>query len=84
MSNNTETSDDGIKVGDTYTFGGKDWIVIDLVNDEKALIISEAIVEMKAFNVEFGSHTWENCDLREYLNGDYFNNTFSDVEKQKF
>ena len=80
---NSEKSGDGIKVGDTYTFGGKDWIVIDVVKDEKALIISKAIIEIKAFNVESGDHTWENCDLRKYLNGDYFNNTFSDVERSK-
>ena len=59
-------------VGSIYQFGGFDWRVLDVQNN-KALLITEKIIEQRAYHVEFTDITWENCTLREYLNGEFYN-----------
>ena len=66
--------------GDIITFGGYDWIVLDVV-DDKALIISENILESRAYNEAHGDHTWAESDIREFLNGGFLSN-FSPKEKE--
>ena len=51
-------------------FGGYNWRVLD-VQDGKALIITEDIIERRPYNADFTAVTWETCDLRKYLNGDF-------------
>jgi len=67
------------EVGDTIQFGAYTWRVLD-VQDGKALIITENIVEKRAYNMEFGTVTWETCTLRSYLNGRFYR-TFSAEER---
>ena len=90
----TETTveeDDGISVGDHIMFGnypknnGNDpepveWRVLE-IKDGKALIISEYLLEPKAYNTELADVTWENSSLRKWLNGDFYDKVFSDSEK---
>ena len=59
------------QVGDIVTFGNYKWRVLD-VQDNKALIITEDIIEIRAFNGRQVDTTWEMCDLRKYLNGEFF------------
>ncbi|MCL2057235.1 MAG: DUF6273 domain-containing protein [Oscillospiraceae bacterium] len=61
-----------VKVGDIIPFGGYDWIVLDK-KDGKALLISEKILELRPYNVVEKEITWENCTLRKYLNGEFYN-----------
>jgi|GEM_PF-1907019 len=68
-----------ISVGRRIHFGNQDWIVLAM-EDGKALIIAEGIVEQRAYNVKDTGVTWEMCDLRAYLNGDYYD-AFSDEER---
>jgi len=70
-----------LAVGDTYHFGQYDWRVLD-VQDDRALLLSEDIIEQKAYNEEWEDVTWENSTLRIYLNGDFFYQQF-DAEEQK-
>jgi len=68
------------------TFGaynGKpiNWRVLD-VQDEKALLLLEDILEQRPYNDAFKAVTWEDCSLRQYLNGEFFKSVFS-VEGQR-
>ena len=90
----TETTveeDDVISVGDHILFGnypqnnGTDpepieWRVLE-IKDGKALVISEYLLEPKAYYFELADVTWENSSLRKWLNGDFYDKAFSDSEK---
>jgi tetratricopeptide (TPR) repeat protein len=49
---------------------GIDWRAL-AVEKSKALLISEKILEKRPYNDENKCITWENCTLREYLNGEF-------------
>jgi hypothetical protein len=79
-----------LKVGDIVTFGEYDWRVL-AVDGDKALIITENVIEERAYNIgnkstdnfEGGESeelftTWDKCSLREYLNGEFFNRFTTD------
>ncbi|MCL2051841.1 MAG: DUF6273 domain-containing protein [Lachnospiraceae bacterium] len=53
-----------LKIGDIS------WRVLDVQNN-KALLISEKILEERRYNVKYKSITWEECTLRKYLNGEF-------------
>ncbi len=82
-----------LKTGDMITFGrfeqdnnrnnGKEaieWQVLSVVND-RALLISRYALEARAYNDKSENITWENCTLRKWLNGDFYNDAFSSSEK---
>ena len=86
------------KVGDTvalgtYNVGGYknneyfektdeiEWQVLD-IKDGKVLLISKYVVDTVAYNNEKGDITWELCSLRKWLNEDFMNTAFKDVEKE--
>jgi len=68
-------------IGDAVQFGDFNWRVLDIKNG-KALLISEDIVEQRAYHPCYEGVTWETSKLRQYLNGDFYNN-FSQREKDK-
>ena len=70
------------EVGSLVHFGGYDWRVLD-VQDGKALIISDLVLEDRAYTTEMGDVTWETCTLRNYLNNEFYDNTFNNSEKTK-
>ena len=59
-----------LKIGDIIPFGEYSWRVLD-VQEDRALIITENVVEWRAYNEELVNVTWETCDLRKYLNGEF-------------
>ena len=68
-----------LSVGDTIRFGGLrtfKWKVLD-VREDRALIISKKIMFELPYHFEYGSVSWETCDLRAYLNGDFYSIFFS-------
>ena len=65
-------------VGDIISFGGYDWIVLD-VRDGRTLVISERLLEHRAYYDGFDI-TWEESDLRKYLNGEFYN-SFSAADR---
>ena len=67
--------------GDIITFGDYNWRVLD-VKDGRALIITEDIVELRWYHKKFVEITWADCDLRKYLNNEFYNK-FSQDEKAK-
>ena len=59
------------KIGEIIQFGGYDWRVLD-VQDGKALILSDKVIEESSYNNKYEKITWEACDLRRYLNGNFY------------
>lgn len=51
--------------------------------DGKALLISKQILDAMAYDAKGGySAKWESCDIRRWLNGEFYQSTFSEQEKQ--
>ena len=57
-----------------------EWKVLD-VQDGKALLLSKKALLYKPFS-ETENVTWENSTIRQWLNGVFYNEAFSDEEKQ--
>jgi hypothetical protein len=68
-------------VGDVIQFGAFDWRVLE-IQDDKALIISEDIIEHRPYHVNVGDITWEHSTIRQYLNGEFYN-SFSSAEQER-
>jgi hypothetical protein len=69
------------EVGDIVNFGSYSWLVLE-VNDGKALLISEYILECRAYNTGWVSTTWAECELRAYLNSEFYH-SFDDGDRAK-
>ena len=81
------------KIGSIIPFGGYNWLVLDKQNNlfdeqnNKVLLLSEKIIEKRAYHSSKFANTWnylrkitwEDCTLRSYLNGAFYN-TFSEEE----
>ena len=59
-----------------------EWIVLAREGD-KALLLSKDCIEERPFHEELKPVTWETCSLRSYLNGPWYEATFSEEEKAK-
>jgi len=70
-----------IKQGQTkgLSFGKFKWCVLSVV-DNKALLLSEDILENRAYHSAQTDITWENSTVRAYLNGDFYKQ-FSSKER---
>jgi len=53
------------------SFGKYEWLVLE-ERDGKALIITKDIISEQVYNNELTDVTWENCSLRAYLNGAFY------------
>lgn len=62
-----------IKTGSIIEFSSYKWRVLDTDDDAKILVISEDILEMRPYHRSKTDVTWETCDLRKYLNGEFLN-----------
>ena len=62
-------------------FGGYEWWKVLDVKDGKALLLSDLILDIRAYHSNEMPITWEKCDLRRYLNNNFFNG-FVDYEKK--
>ena len=62
-------------------FGGYDWRILD-IQDGKALIISDKILEDRAYHNEQVGITWEDSDLRAYLKGEFYN-SFNEADRAR-
>jgi hypothetical protein len=67
-------------VGNTVYFGDIYWQVLD-VQDGRALLISQDIVEKRQYNDHYTDTTWEECSLRAYLNNEFLSIHFSEEEQ---
>jgi len=70
-----------IKIGSIISFGGYNWRILD-IKDNKVLIITEYIIEMRPYHDFYRAITWADCSLRKYLNGEFYDK-FSKIEQSK-
>lgn len=83
-----------MKVNDIITFGSYpqtkysdevsplEWKVLK-VEDGKALIITDKIIDQVRFNEKYADVTWADSILRGWLNNEFFNKAFTADEKEK-
>lgn len=70
-----------MQLGDKICFGKYEWRVLDIQND-MALIITDEIIEQRAYHDAYKEITWADCALRKYLNGTFYE-TFDEVDQSK-
>lgn len=58
--------------GDMIKFGSYGWRILSVEND-KMLIMTEDIIEQRAYHDAYEATTWANCELRHYLNNGFYN-----------
>jgi hypothetical protein len=63
------------------TFGGHDWIVLT-VNEQQMLLITEKIIGLGWYHSEFAEITWADCTLRQYLNSEFYG-SFCQTEQER-
>jgi hypothetical protein len=78
FSNGSRMSGDNFEI---IEFGGYDWRVLD-VRGNRALIITDMIIESRPFHNEEEDITWADSDLRAYLNGEFLD-TFSSADRAR-
>ena len=66
----------------TIQMAGVDWYVLEEQAD-KMLIVSKNVLEARAYHAEGGAITWENSEIRSYLNGEFFKTFFSAEEQAR-
>ena len=47
------------------------------------LLITEKLIDCRAYHEQWTSITWEECDLRKWLNEDFFREAFTGEERQR-
>lgn len=70
-----------MQVGDKIYFGDYIWRVLSIQND-RALIITEYIIEQRPYHDAYVAITWADSSLRNYLNGEFYNR-FSNEDKSR-
>jgi hypothetical protein len=65
-------SNGDVRLGNIIHFGAYRWRIIDSKGNQ-ALIITEDVIEQRAYNNQLITVTWEQCTLRKYLNSVFLN-----------
>ncbi len=60
-----------VQNGDLIEFAGREWRVLD-ARENTVLVIAQYVTDFRAYHDVRRGITWENCSLREYLNGDFY------------
>ena len=82
-----------MKKGDIIKFGNYpqdingskspiEWLALD-VNENEALLVSRYGLDCKQYHHKWDYITWEDCDLRKWLNNDFIKSAFSEEEAKK-
>lgn len=72
---------ENFKMDSILSFGGYNWRVLD-IQDNVALLITEDIIEQRAYHDAYKEITWADCSLRKYLNGEFYDK-FSEADKSR-
>ncbi len=70
-----------MQVGDKLLFGSNDWKVLD-IKEDRALIITDCIIDQRPYHETYIDITWADCSLRKYLNGEFYDN-FNTVDQAR-
>ncbi|VEU80588.1 DUF6273 domain-containing protein [Haploplasma axanthum] len=60
------------KVNEIVSFDKYMWRVLE-VQDDKVLLLTEEIITKMPYHYTYTETTWENSDIRKYLNTDFYN-----------
>ena len=69
-----------LKTGDTVKFGPCEWVVLYADSSKKELLSKDVVAE-RQYHSKATDVTWEDCDLRKWLNGEFYDQ-FSPLEKK--
>jgi len=76
-----QTSESGVNIGDIIDFGGLEWLILD-ISDDKALILSKEVLDNQEYYSELHADiTWEDSDIRQYLNEQFYDDAFTPEEQ---
>ncbi len=75
-----DSSSGGQYLGGSVTMGGYTWTILT-ESDGKYLVLCDEIVAYRAYQEDGSAVTWENSDIRAYLNGEFLENTFTAEEQ---
>ncbi len=94
ITTNKELFDKQFSVGNVVPFGSYEqdndasngteeiqWIVLAREGDE-VLLISKYGLDAKPYHSKYVDMTWEQCDLRKWLNNDFINTAFTSEEQE--
>jgi len=70
-----------MQVGEIIAFDRFNWRILD-VQDNMALIITEEIVEQRAYHSKYKDTIWPDCEVRNYLNGEFYDR-FDETNKSR-
>ena len=70
-----------MQAGEKIEFGKYEWRILDIKNDT-VLIITEYIIEQRAYHDTYKDITWADCSLRKYLNGEFYDK-FNATDKSR-
>jgi len=70
-----------MNIGSIITFGDDQWKILD-VKENRILIISDQIIEQRDYHDKKESITWEQSEIRHYLNNGFLER-FSSSDKEK-
>ena len=70
-----------MQAGDKILFGNYEWRVLEVQNNT-ALIITEYIIQQRAYHNAYKDITWADCSLRKYLNSEFYDR-FTAAEKSR-
>ena len=73
--------ENNMQTGDSLFFHKYEWFVLD-IRDNAALIISEQVIENRAYHSSYVDSTWADCVLRKYLNGEFYDG-FNAADKSR-
>ena len=67
--------------GGKIRFGKYDWYVLDK-KDGVSLLLTEKVIERRAYHNTNCDITWESSDMRKYLNGEFYN-SFCETDRER-
>ena len=59
-----------------------EWLVLDIQSD-KVLLISRYVLDCSSYHSSLKDITWENCNLRAWLNYEFLNTAFTAAEQEQ-
>jgi tetratricopeptide (TPR) repeat protein len=69
-------------IGSLVSIGKNDWMILDFAGGKALLMKNKALPEMP-YNDSPGDITWEKSTLRQWLNSEYLDKTFSEAERNQ-
>ncbi|HET6784583.1 MAG TPA: DUF6273 domain-containing protein [Erysipelotrichaceae bacterium] len=70
-----------MNIGDKISFGKYEWRILD-IREDRILILTDEIIELRDYHTKAIDITWKDCELRNYLNHEFFN-TFNKNEQSR-